>query len=161
MAEKHVYGPFDHGVVDDFTRADIEFYGINHFRPSFSVQIYLNDTEVSVASANEKRPSYAGRFDMFGHDQCFGDEGHCEIPTLRRRFDDRPSHPLTPAFRRVEVTNALKKVFKKSKKLTVTVVVTSKKKYKPPKVDPKHKHHGHAQSDKLFDIKGMQLVTYG
>ena len=153
MAEKYVYGPFAHRVGHDFDRADLEFYGINHFRPSFEVEIYLNDKAVTPKNAGEKRKSYAGRFSMLGHRECFGDEGHCHVPTTNRRFDDRPSHPLTRAFRRVEVTDALKKVYKKADKLTVTLIVTPNAPFK--------KTRDHKHDDKLFDITGMQLVTYG
>jgi hypothetical protein len=155
MAEKYVYGPFDHGATRDFSRAHLEFYGINHFRPTFTARIYFNDTKVTPKNADEKRQSYAGKFAMLGHETCYGDEGHCDVPeTPPRRFDDRPSHPLTPAYRRVVVTNALKRAIRKGKKLTVTVIVDSQRPFKPP-ADKKHDH-----AERLFEIKGMQLVTY-
>lgn len=155
MAEKYVYGPFEHGAARDFTRAHLEFYGINHFRPTYTARVYFNDTKVTPKNADERRQSYAGKFSIFGHATCYGDEGHCDVPTgPPRRFDDRPSHPLTPGFRRVVCTDALKRAIKKGQKLTVTVIVDSPRPYKPT-ADKKH-HHG----ERLFEIQGMQLVTY-
>ena len=34
MAEKYVYGPIKLAVTDGMTRADLEIYRIDHFRPS-------------------------------------------------------------------------------------------------------------------------------
>jgi len=153
--ERYVYGPFEHGAPRDFCRAHLEFYGINHFRPTFTAYVYFNDAKVTAKSASEKRPTYAGQFSMLGHEKCYGDEGHCDVPERPpRRFDDRPSHPLTRGYRRVVVTDALKRAMKKGKNLTVTVVVTSRKPYEPPR------EHAHHHGERLFDIEGMQLVTY-
>ena len=148
MIEKKILGPFKHGVVSEFKRADLEFYGINHFRPSYTVHVFFNDKRVDVKTCNESKESYAGRFSILGHPQCVGDDGHCDMPTDHRRFDDRPSHPLTPAFRRIIVTDALRKAAKSSDTLTITLLISSSGEAK--------KKNG----KKLFDFVSAQLVTF-
>ena len=65
--EKYVFGPFPHATDPGFVRADLEFYGIDHYRPSYVVRVYLNDTKVEPETATEDRPSYAGTVAIFGH----------------------------------------------------------------------------------------------
>ncbi|MEP6599388.1 MAG: hypothetical protein ABJB98_08085 [Actinomycetota bacterium] len=147
MAELHTFGPITHGATAGFTRADLEFYGINHFRPSFIARIFFNDPAVTIDSASADRASYAGQFAIFGHQRCSGDEGHCEVHVDARRFDERPSHPLTRAFKRVLVTDALRRYID-TPELTITIVVTC---------DPAEVSDAQLP---LLDLHGMQLTTF-
>jgi hypothetical protein len=148
MVEIQVFGPFAHGASATMARADLEFYGVNHFRPSFVAYVFLNDEAVSADNWTERRASLAGSFAIFGHQTCVGDEGHCDVPTTARRFDDRPSHPLTRAFKRVIVTEALQRCLAQGPELTVTVVAAC---------DPGTT----MQFDgPLLDVQGLQLTTF-
>jgi hypothetical protein len=147
MVERHVFGPFKHHASPTFQRADLEFYGINHFRPSYVARIYFNDPDVGPDNATEERESYAGSFAIFGHQRCSGDEGHCEVHEQARRFDDRPSHPLTRAFKRVVVTDALRRCLDRDE-LSITVVVAS---------DPQETSEA---GESLLDFQGMQITTF-
>jgi hypothetical protein len=145
VSEVFNFGPVA-APAPGFSRADLEVFGINHFRPSFVALIFVNDPDVTTANANHDRPSYAGRFAIFGHETCVGDAGHCEIEAHQRRFDDRPSHPLTRAFKRVVITNAIRNTAP-AEPLNFTLVVS-------------------ATTDQtidgpLLDISGMQLTTFG
>ena len=147
MVEKHVFGPVRHRASPQFRRADLEFYGINHFRPSYVARIYFNDPDVGPDDATDQRESYAGSFAIFGHPRCTGDVDHCEVPESTRRFDDRPSHPLTRAFKRVVVTEALRRCLDREE-LSITVVVAS---------DPQDSTES---GEPLLDFGGMQLTTF-
>ena len=148
MKEKCEYGPMSHDCPDDFDRADLEVFGIDHYKPSYTAMIFLNDPKVTEENAAETRASFAGRFSVFGHYHCFGGPGHCHIPTASRRFDTRPSHPLTKAFKRVDITPALKQVVKQGKTLVITIVAQSEE--------------GDDDKDltKLMDFTGIQLTTF-
>jgi hypothetical protein len=148
MQAVYRFGPVTHDRVAEFVRADLEIYGINHFRPSYVAHVFLNDADVDAASASEDRASFAGSFAMFGHLRCVGDEGHCDVPTGARRFDDRPSHPLTRAFRRVVITDALRRVLAETDRITITVVVTAL-------ADEAIEIGG-----ELLDVTGMQISTF-
>jgi hypothetical protein len=88
-----------------FDRADLIFYGLDHSGVSYEGQVFLDARGVG-ADADETHRAYVGSFFIFGHGGCFGDVGHCEIPTTRDPFDLRPPHQLEPAVRILTVTDA-------------------------------------------------------
>jgi hypothetical protein len=145
MIEKHVFGPVPVDVPTDLSRADLEFYRIDHFRPSYTARVFFNDPDVDVDDTSPERPSFAGEFAIFGHQRCAGDEGHCDAHEHLRRFDDRPSHPLTRAFKRVVVTEALRRL--EGDELTVTVVVASAEEAEPPQLP-------------LLSFEALQITTF-
>jgi hypothetical protein len=147
MLEKHVFGPFKHGVAAMMQRTDLEFYGVNQFRPSYVALIFFNDESVDVENASQDRDSYAGSFALFGHQKCFGDEGHCEIHPPTNRFDDRPSHPLTRGFKRVIVTDAMRRCLA-TEELTITVIVST---------DPEAVVEAEGP---LLDFLGLQIAAF-
>jgi len=148
MPEKHQYGPIQYAAPAHFSRADLEFYSISHFRPSYTALIYFNDAEVNEQNATKSRPGYAGCFSIFGHRFCSGDEGHCEVHDHHNRFDDRPTHPLTPAFKRVIVTDAIRKVQAAGQtELAITVVC-----FTEPGLE--------SESEPLLEFGGMQLSFF-
>lgn len=153
MIELHTFGPIDLGAIGDaagaVARADLELYGIDHFRPSYTALVFFNDAAVTTANASPRRRSYAGSFSIFGHAECLGDEGHCTVHAETRRFDTRPSHPLTRAFKRVLVTDALARLGR-ARALTVTIVVACD----PAAAD-------YEADGPLFDCRGVQLTTFG
>ena len=146
MIEKYTYGPFTQSFQSTFQRADLEILGINTFRPSYTAFIFFNDDDVNEDSWSEERETYAGQFSVFGHGDCLGDEGHCDVPDGRRRFDDRPSHPLTPAFRRVVVTAGLRRAIEHGADLTVTIIASCEG----------DSHEG----ERLLEMSGLQIVTF-
>jgi hypothetical protein len=148
VQEKYVFGPVSVPADTGFSRADLELYRINHFCPSFVGRVFFNDPDVDVENASEDRPSYAGTFALLGHQQCVGDEGHCDVPTESRRFDDRPSHPLTRAFRRVVVTDALRRTLADTAEVTVTIIVSAR-------ADDTLEHEG-----SLLDLGGLQISCF-
>jgi hypothetical protein len=148
MVEKRVFGPIRHGATPSLQRADLEFYRINHFRPSYVAHIYFNDPEIDEASDSADRKTYAGRFTIFGHQTCVGDPGHCvNHPPVASRFDDRPSHPLTRAFKRVLVTDALRNLLTQDE-LNITVIATT---------DPQVPREFEGP---LLDFEGLQLAIF-
>lgn len=106
-----------------FVRADLEISGIYHGEASYEGRVFLNN-----ATADQNTPltlayGYAGSFYIFGHGGCLGDPGHCDINEHNRdAYDFRPPHPLTPATKRVTVTDALKKIAASAKETTITIV---------------------------------------
>ncbi len=147
MVERQMYGPFRHGAGRAFRRADLEFYRINHFRPSYNVNVYFNDPDVDESTDSRDRATYAGSFSIFGHTTCVGDEGHCVEHIDQFRFDDRPSPPLTRAFKRIMVTEALRRNLDRAE-LTITLIATSS-----PRADA-------GFEGRLLDFQGLQLTTF-
>jgi tyrosinase len=106
-----------------FARADLAFYDVDHSGSSFEARVFLDNADATVDTARDD-PSYAGSFTVFGHGGCFGDEGHCEVPSEPQDpFDLSPPHQLTPQVKVVVVTQALRRALDAGRSaITVTVV---------------------------------------
>jgi tyrosinase len=107
----------------EYSRADLVFYGVDHSGKSFEGRVFINlpDADATTPRSN---PNYAGSFHVFGHGGCFGDVGHCDLPTgPRDPFDLRAQHQLTPTVKTVIVTDPLRRITQPTEQsITVTVV---------------------------------------
>ena len=91
-----------------FTRADLVFSGVDHSQTSYEVRVFLNNPTADASTPRTAEHGYAGRFVIFGHGGCFGDDGHCEVPS-EPRASMRLAH-LTPQTKLVTVTDALRRI---------------------------------------------------
>jgi hypothetical protein len=105
-----------------FAHADLEFEDVAHDGPSFVVRLY-------VSRPGDAEEAEAGHFTVFGHGDCWGDVGHCELPATAHPFT-RP-HPLTPINVTVDVTEALA-TLPGAEEVTVTAVAESLDEAKQP-----------------------------
>ncbi len=118
--------PIDATALDtEFTRADIEFQGLDHTTASYEGRVFLNKPDANGTTPFDA-PEYAGSYFIFGHGGCLGDVGHCDV-IERRPFDPRSPHPLTPTRKAVIATDAIRRALERvagldTKELTVTVV---------------------------------------
>jgi hypothetical protein len=112
--------------VEELGRADLVFYGVDHSGPSYEARVFVNNPTADGTTERVLEHGYAGSFSVFGHNGCFGDEGHC-LPDQRERdeFDLRAPHPLRPLTMTVIATEAIRRAFVEPavSELTVTVVV--------------------------------------
>jgi hypothetical protein len=129
MPDRFVSQPLElpaHPAEADFVRADLEFHGVDHSGLSYEARVFLNRPDANLETALEPGDDggYAGSFHVFGHGGCFGDVGHCEVPTGRGPNDRRLPHPLTPHTKTVIVTEQLRRLrdHGDSGEVTVTVV---------------------------------------
>jgi tyrosinase len=127
MVERFVSTPIELSAAiaaGEFERADLVFYGVDHSGDSYEGRVYVNNPDADAATGRDA-PSYVGSFHVFGHGGCFGDEGHCDVPSdPHAPFDLRPPHQLTPHVKAVIVTDALKRVLTQGPighSITVTV----------------------------------------
>jgi len=128
------------------TRADLVFYGVGHRGDSYEGRVFFNAPDAGPATPMEAEAGYAGSFTIFGHGGCYGDVGHCDVPTEPAdAFDLRPPHPLTPYNLTVIVTEALSRV--EGEQLTVTVV-------------PVVPGDEHAEAADVLEFDDVRLVTY-
>lgn len=123
MVEHFVSKPIELPPSDHpFARVDLAFYGIDHSGASFEGQVFLDPRGVGRDAGTDHR-AYVGSFFVFGHGGCFGDIGHCDIPTERDPFDLRPPHQLEPAVRVLTVTEPVEALLGRdveAAKVTVT-----------------------------------------
>ena len=108
----------------DFARADLVFEGVDHSGPSYEARVFLNNKDANAETPLTAEEGYAGSFHIFGHGNCFGDIGHCEVDDRGKAAHDlRLPHPLTPARKLVKVTERLKQVLQRDGKLEHVTVV--------------------------------------
>jgi len=88
------------------------------------IRVFLN-----LPDANAETPidhdNYAGYLAVFGHGECIGGPGHCELPPSRpRKYDLRPRSHNTPRNHRINVTRAAQRLLENgATSLQVTLVV--------------------------------------
>ena len=123
MVDRFVSPPIDLPIdTEDTYRADLVFYDVDHSGASYEARIFLNVPDADAGTPRD-HPNYAGSFHIFGHGGCFGDVGHCDVPTERDPFDLRPPHQLVPASKTVVITDAFKRIVgPHDETMTVTVV---------------------------------------
>ncbi len=147
--DRYVSEAIDLPIVEgqpSFTRADLIFDGVDHSNESFEARIFFNNRDADEHTPTEPEHGYAGRFVIFGHGGCAGDEGHCDIPADQNASDDlRLPHPLTPATKPVIVTEALRLLSEARVSVTVVPVL--------PGAD------GPRRADVLF-FDSLELTTY-
>ena len=138
--------------VEEYKRADLVLFGLDHSRASFEGRLFVNNPEVGPATPTDDENRYVGSFWVFGHGGCAGNEGHCEVPTRRRPFDLRPEHQLTRISETVIVTEKLRKLVEPGATFTVSVV---------PYIRPETEANlpEHLVTD-LLSFDRMELLTY-
>ena len=107
----------------EHTRADLTFYGLDHGGPSYEVRVFFNHPDADADTPLTAESGFAGRFAVFGHGGCFGEEGHCDVRPPVSVFDRRLPHQLVPAVRVLTVTGAIGQLIRAdAQTVTVTAV---------------------------------------
>jgi tyrosinase len=106
------------------SQTDIEIHNVDHSGLSYEGRVFLNNPNANHNTVLTLENGYVGSYYIFGHGGCYGGMGHCDVPTGRRRrlYDSRSSHHLKPQYKRIIITNALKKLGKDANKFTITIV---------------------------------------
>jgi len=104
-----------------FYKAAIELYGVDVTGPSYEGRVFINNPGANENTPTTEESGYVGSYHIFGHNGCYGDEGHCDIPK-RRPYDSRRTRDAAPCYKSVEATQALKKVIQSKNEITVTIV---------------------------------------
>lgn len=111
------------GLDNRYKRADLHLYGVDHSGPSYEGRVFLNNSDADEKTVLTPESGYAGSFYVFGHGDCYGDEGHCETPEKRQPYDLRIPHPLLSEEHHVTITDSLRRIEQAgATELTVTVV---------------------------------------
>jgi hypothetical protein len=105
----------------DFSRADIEFHGVDHAGASYEGRVYINNADADADTDMTVENGYAGSYYIFGHGGCYGDEGHCDVQP-RHPYDPRPPHELWPTRKVVIATDAIRRAMDAGPTMSITVV---------------------------------------
>lgn len=116
--------PVAESVKKRFSKAEVRLHRVPQLLRSCFIRVFLNvpDADASTPLTHE---GYAGYLAVFGHGECYGGPGHCELPPENaRKFDRRDRHMNTPRNHRIDVTRAARRLLADgAKELTVTLVV--------------------------------------
>lgn len=135
-----------------YERADLEFHGVDHSALSYDVRVFLNNNSAGPDTVRTPENGYAGRFVIFGHGGCFGDEGHCSPRTRGGDvFEKRSSHALVPQTKLVTITSALNAIHEQGDSLTRITLV-------PYKRTARKRERG--TSSDVFKFEGLKLLLY-
>jgi tyrosinase len=109
-------------VRSSFAKAEVRLHRVPQLPRSCFVRVFLN-----LKDANANTPiddsHYAGYLAIFGHGDCIGGPGHCEVPQ-RGKYDLRPRSHNTPRNHRVDVTKCAKGLFAEgASSIQITLVV--------------------------------------
>jgi tyrosinase len=106
---------------EGFSRADVEFEGLEHSGSTYEGRIFINNPDADADTDTTLENGYGGSYYIFGHGGCFGDEGHCDVAP-RATYDPRAPHGLWPTRKVVIATEAIRQAAEAGPTLTVTVV---------------------------------------
>lgn len=107
-----------------FRSAEIRLHRVPQLPRSCFIRVFLN-TDDADASTPLSDPGYAGYAAIFGHGECIGGPGHCEIPDPQgRKFDRRPRSMNTPRNHRIDVTRCVRRLLAEgAQTLRISLVV--------------------------------------
>jgi tyrosinase len=111
-------------VRASFQQAEVRLHRVPQLPRSCFIRVFLNLPDANASTSIEDQ-HYAGYLAIFGHADCIGGPGHCDLPPSRPRpYDQRPRHHNTPRNHRVKVAETAKKLFAEgATSLQITLVV--------------------------------------
>jgi tyrosinase len=111
-------------VRGSFEQAEVRLHSVPQLPRSCFIRVFLNLPDAN-ASTSIEHAHYAGYVAIFGHADCIGGPGHCDLPPSRpRQYDQRPRHHNTPRNHRVNVTKTAKRLLDEgATSLQITLVV--------------------------------------
>jgi len=111
-------------ATKSFRSAEVRLHRVPQLPRSCFIRVFLNTADAD-ASTPLTVEGYAGYAAVFGHGECYGGPGHCEIPPAEnRKFDLRERSMNTPRNHRIDVTRCVRKLLAGgAKTLTVSLVV--------------------------------------
>lgn len=110
--------------VKKFRKAEIRLHWVPQLVRSCFVRAFLNQPGADASTPLRGNPHYAGYLAIFGHGECYGGPGHCDLPPPQARaYDQRPRSHNTPRNHRIDVTDVAKALLEKSGEVQITLVV--------------------------------------
>lgn len=59
--------------------ASVQFHQVRHPKDTYTVYVFVNQANAGPDTPIEDNPHYAGRFTIWGHGECYGGKGHCDV----------------------------------------------------------------------------------
>ncbi|HYX27886.1 MAG TPA: tyrosinase family protein [Pyrinomonadaceae bacterium] len=116
--------PVPAAIRKSVRQAEVRLHRVPQLPRSCFIRVFLNLPQADASTSIEDQ-HYAGYLAIFGHADCIGGPGHCDLPPSRpRQYDQRPRHHNTPRNHRIDVTETAKRLIDEgAKTLQITLVV--------------------------------------
>lgn len=112
-------------VISGHKKAVVRLHQVHRPVLSHYIRVFINDPNADHSTTIENNDHYAGFMGRFGHGDCIGGEGHCDLPpAVKHKYDMRPRHHNTPTNHNVDITETVQKLVQNgATQLQVTLVV--------------------------------------
>jgi hypothetical protein len=136
-------------LLGRYKRADLELHSVDHTSPSYEGRVFLNNLDADEATARTEENGYLGAFHVFGKAGCWGEEGHCDEPVGRRKYDRR-RNPTRYAKVRLTLPDNLRELIgQREGELTLTIVAAV------PEQQPRE------AEARALRFERLSIITYG
>ncbi len=114
-------------VLTNHSKAEIRLHKVQRSVDSHHIRVFLNSPDADATTPTQDNDHFVGYISRFGHGDCIGGPGHCDVPSEgRRKFDMRPRHHNTPTNHSLDATENVKKLLATgAKDIHVNVVALS------------------------------------
>jgi len=105
---------------------EVRLHKVPQLPLSCYIRVFINDRDADVSAPLEDNKHYGGYLTIFGHGQCYGGPGHCDIPPDQAAPYDLREQALhnRPRNHRIDVTSCVDQLIKDgAKEFQVTLVV--------------------------------------
>jgi hypothetical protein len=136
-------------LLGRYKRADLELHGVDHTSPSYEGRVFLNNPDADETTERTEENGYLGAFHVFGKAGCWGEEGHCDEPVGRRRYDRRRNPTRYAKVRLTLPDNLRELVSQREGELTLSIVAA---------VPERQPREAEAQA---LRFKRLSIITYG
>lgn len=114
-------------LADGFETAIIEFHNVGHpLEGTRELRVFINQPDADAETPTEGNDHYAGSRILLGKTMCYGEEGHCDLPQERQKFDTRTRPQMKPIKIYMNITKTMKidaVVAAQSNRTLITIVV--------------------------------------
>jgi hypothetical protein len=104
----------------DFYRADVLLLGVHINVPTYEGRVFINNTKANSDTPTDLEHGYVGSYGIFGHPDCLGDAGHCDMRPQRFKFDVIP-YRLAPENIAINITEKIKSMLSQTEDFTITI----------------------------------------
>jgi len=98
-------------VLKVHSKAEIRLHKVQRSVESHHIRVFINSPDADATTPTRDNDHFVGYISRFGHGDCVGGPGHCDIPLEnKRKFDLRPRHHNAPTNHNLDATENIKKI---------------------------------------------------
>ena len=104
-------------VIESHKRAEVRLHKLQKSVDSHYIRVFLNSPDANDKTPTKDNDHFVGYIARFGHGNCIGGPGHCDVPPeTTRKYDMRARHHNTPTNHVLNATKCIEKLKAKGEK---------------------------------------------